>query len=259
MISLSNLIKAEFAKSDHDKKVIRNRSLSFVQTTEVPKTHQEDLSTFYQKAEKILDDARKTANGIIAEAHQEYENQVMVISEQKQNWESEKLQLMEEARTSGYNDGLLIGKQEGFEEYSQQIYFAKDIVEKASHEASEYIDASERTILQLSIQIAEQIIAHTLDENEEIYLNIVKKVLKETKEHHHLHLYVHPLKYEFVLEHKDELLGMMNREKNLLISPDEELAENACILESSFGRIDASIDSQLAVLKEKLLNLLEEE
>lgn len=259
MISLSNLIKAEFTKSDQDKIIIHNRTLTLIKTMDEREKQPADLSTYNQEAEKIIEDAKRMAEELLNNAKQEYENQLAAIDELRQNWENEKLQLMEEAKDLGYKAGFEAGKQQGHDEYQEQLVFAKELIEKARIEASEYIEASERTILQLAIQVAEQIIVSKLDENEEAFLNIVKKVLQEAKEHYHLYLYIHPSKYDLIIIHKDELVRMMNREKNLLIYPDDQLAENACILESSFGRIDASIDSQLAVLKEKLLNLLEEE
>ena len=43
------------------------------------------------------------------------------------------------------------------------------------------------------------------------------------------------------------------------IFPDDDLKETDCIIESTFGRIDASVDSQLHELKLKLLQILEGE
>lgn len=55
------------------------------------------------------------------------------------------------------------------------------------------------------------------------------------------------------------MIALFPKELDFYIYPDEELSEMDCIIESANGRIDASIDSQLEEIKNKLIELLESE
>jgi flagellar assembly protein FliH len=68
---------------------------------------------------------------------------------------------------------------------------------------------------------------------------------------------VNPSRYSFLLSRKDELIALFPREVDFYIYPDEDLLEEACLIESANGRIDASVDSQLDEIKNKLIDLLE--
>ena len=67
------------------------------------------------------------------------------------------------------------------------------------------------------------------------------------------------LHYEELLSKKEELMTIFSNVVNLFIYPDSDLSEDSCLIESSSGRIDASIDTQLSEIKVKLTELLESE
>lgn len=259
MILLSNLIKAKYTNEDSSKKTIQYRTLTLLHSFDHKTQETPDMLEIHHQADEIIAKAKRDAETMLLKAKEESQKQLLKIEEAKQLWEIEKEQLIEETKKTGYEAGIQAGKQDGYLQYSEQLNLAKEIVMKAKNEANEYIEASEKTVLQLALKVAEQILKTKLEETPEQFLSLIKHVLKDAKEYHQIQLFVHPSKYELVSRNKDELLAMCNREKNMLIYPDDELSETSCVLESSFGRIDASIDSQLSELKSKLLDLLEEE
>ncbi len=58
---------------------------------------------------------------------------------------------------------------------------------------------------------------------------------------------------------KQEIEQTIGNQASLSIFPNKELAKYSCIIETPFGQIDASIDTQLTELKTKLIDLLEED
>ena len=81
---------------------------------------------------------------------------------------------------------------------------------------------------------------------------LVKRALKEAKDSHDVQLHVNPNYYEYLLSQKEELLAVFLHETNLFIFPDEELPENRCVIESALVGLDASVDTQLSEIKQKL-------
>lgn len=258
MILLSRIIKSpwieQVAKDNKTIKIIPflTERLNEEVVVDVP-VNQVDVDVIYQKAndeaELIKSNARKQAEEI-----------KLGIENERDHWhEVERRRLEEEAKELGYNEGYSVGMEQGFAQVHDQIEQAKKIVLQSKEDYKSFLDSSEKTILELSVQIAEKIINHQVQASEETFLNVVKKAIKEARDHQEVQLRVHPKEYENLLIHKDELQGIFPKETNLYIFPDDELSETSCIIESTSGRIDASIDSQLQEIKNKLLELLEGE
>jgi flagellar assembly protein FliH len=169
------------------------------------------------------------------------------------------MQLIEEAKQHGYNIGLEEGRNIGYQEYREHIQMANDVIELSKHDYQSYLDSAERTILDLAIKVAEKIMNSTIEQDETHFLNIVKKVLQEGRGGKEIQLHVHPVHYPYVLSEKEELLSLFPIRPDLFIFPNTQIPENGCVIETNSGRIDATIDTQLKMLKQKLLDLLESE
>ena len=53
-------------------------------------------------------------------------------------------------------------------------------------------------------------------------------------------------------------MSLFPRETEFYIYPDDELENDGCVIESSNGRLEASVDEQLEQIRIKLLEILEE-
>ncbi|MCA1040773.1 flagellar assembly protein FliH [Bacillus infantis] len=254
MISLSRLIKSHWAQpSELQKKVISIKQLN----QDLPAAEMQEEAPFNQQL--LIDEARREAEAIIQQANEESRQLLEHIEQERIRFEQEKEEARESARHEGFQEGLAEGRQSGFMEFSETIGFAKDIVETSKADYQKTIESSEGTILDIGIKVAERILSGVLEEDSSKFLPVVKRALKESREYREVQLHVHPSRYSFLLEHKDELLALYPRETNLYIYPDEELKEDSCFIESPGGRINAGVDSQLEVMKRKLIELLESE
>ncbi|MFD1735814.1 flagellar assembly protein FliH [Bacillus salitolerans] len=255
---MSRLIKSHNIKPQHEeKKVIHLQSLLSMEELEVisPKIEADQLK---EEAQHILEDARKQAETLIKEAEEQLRKAQLDIQHLKDQWENEKLELTERTTNEAFSEGYQKGESEAKAHFSLMLEQVESIVNQAKNDYHMQVEKSEETILRIGLKVAEKIIHVQLDEHRSDFMQVVKQAIKEVKDHSDINIIVHPSVYEIVLAQKDELQAIYNREKNLFIYPDEDLKETDCIIESSFGRIDASIDSQLSELKIKLFELLEE-
>jgi flagellar assembly protein FliH len=261
MILLSRLIKSHFSHPQHEeKKVIQLQPLSFRKFEQEEQESSEAVALrMKQEAEGILQRAKFQAEQIMNDAQISLNQTQQLIEQLKQDFEAEKQALSELAREQGFQEGLILGKEEGNKQFLGLIDEAASIVEKTKSDYLSQVEKSEETILKLGIKVAEKILHVHLKEKKEDFIHLVKHAIKEVKDYADVTIIVHPYMYELVASQKDELQALFNNDKNLYIYPDSELQETCCMIESSFGRIDVSIDSQLAELKIKLLELLEEE
>jgi flagellar assembly protein FliH len=261
MILLSRLIKSHFSNPQHEeKKVIQLQALTFNKMDQESQESPEAVALKIKaEADLVLQKARVTEEKMMSEAQMNLKQTQKNIEQLKVDWEAEKEVLIETVRQQAFQEGLKLGMEEGSKHFSELISEAKTIIEKTKTDYISQVEQSEETILKLGLKIAGKILHVQLAEKQENFLQIVKHAIKEVKDYADINIVVHPHMYELVSSQKDELKAMFNNDKNLYIYPDEEIQETSCIIESSFGRIDASVDSQLAELKVKLLELLEEE
>lgn len=252
---MSNIIKSQWAPS------IKNQQKIITIKTLKPRFIEESPQDFVNAAEeqkKIISQAFLDSERIIQEAKSQAELIHTGIRQEKEAWEQEKAVLTEKAKKEGFSKGLMEGKDQGYKEYHQTLQFAKEVVNNARKDYQHQVESSEKTILQIGIKVAEKILGEKL-ENEEGFLMVVKRALKEAREYHDVELHVNPAQYEIILSRKEELKAIFPFERDLYIYPNEELTENSCLIESANGRIDASVDSQLEELKRKLFEFLESE
>ncbi|HHW38879.1 MAG TPA: flagellar assembly protein FliH [Bacillales bacterium] len=266
---MSKVIKSPYTQTeDGNKRVIKLKPFTgelpyFADRYNESEETQEktiDLRQVEAEAEEIIRNAEKEAILILRDAENKLQEIIHQVEVEKQNWNSEKEHWIETAKQDGYADGLEVGRQDGVHEFKTLIDTAKDNVILSKQDYLKNVEQSEATILHLGLKAAEKIIGFTLELNEDVFLNLVKQVIKEVKDHQDILIHVHPKYYGLLISQKEEIKAYFNNPTTqIYVFPDDELRETDCIIESSFGRIDASIDSQLNELKLKLLQILEGE
>ncbi|RKL68993.1 flagellar assembly protein FliH [Salipaludibacillus neizhouensis] len=197
------------------------------------------------------------------------EQQKNDLEREKEDWLQEKKQqqiLMDEtadfkanqAAEEGYNQGYSDAIEQVKKEYSAHIKQAENTVTVAKDDYLKKIESSEPIMLDLAITIAKKVIGETLADNEKSWLELLKKAVLEVREQEEVKLYVHPKWFELTLFHKNELQEIALHSRELLIYPDEYLQENGCIIETPYGQMDVSLDSQLLEIKKSLFEKLRE-
>ena len=176
----------------------------------------------------------------------------------KDNWFEEKQQLVEQAKVEGYQVGFEQGKAESMTVYRESIEQANHIVDLVKMDYQKTLEKTEDVIIQLAIHTAEKILEEKLNEQPNLFIHIVKAALKEIKNQSVISIYLHPVNYEIVFEQKAELKRILENDTKLSIYINEELAENACIIEHPFGQIDATVDTQLEQIRSALNEMVME-
>ncbi|MEH7882774.1 flagellar assembly protein FliH [Bacillus sp. JJ1609] len=254
---MSRFIKSHFTvPADAEKKVI---SIRMMETT-IPNEETKPVFT-HTEAERtqILREAELEAEKILAQALEEARLIKEQVMHEQQIWEQEKESLAEDARAIGYERGREEGNTRGYDECRQLIQTAQEVVEASRQDYYSHIESAEKVILDLGMKVAGKILGKKISENEEEFIYLVKRALKNARDYKDIQLHIHPNHYQYLLGQKEELIALFPKEVDFYIFPDEELAEDSCIIESENGRIDACVDSQLEEIKQKLFEMLESE
>lgn len=257
MTSLSNIFRSSRTVSkDGNVKEITIRNLNM---PEYASRTEETLSreVFFLERDKMLKEARMTIEIEKANLEQLRQTALDDIRDMHSSWEKEKVQLQQAAYDEGFQVGYEEGRNKALAEMSDAVRIANEVTEHSKVNAIKYIEGQERVILELAMRTAERILGSVLDENDDTFITMVKRGLKEARESKEIKLYISMEDYENVSANRTELAAVFPPDIPFLIFANEDFEKSECMIETNQGRIVVSVDDQLIELKEKLVELME--
>ena len=157
----------------------------------------------------------------------------------------EAVSIKEAAAKEGYQDGLMQAKED-----IQEVKNAITEFLTAKQEVFDYIAPD---ILEISVDIAKKIIKKELQQDPNIILENISEILKGlSKEETKITLRVNPAQVSLLKQEIPEVLNSAGLDAKILIVPDETVMEGGCMVTTTNGVIDATIEAQLAVISEAL-------
>lgn len=153
--------------------------------------------------------------------------------------------IREAAAKEGYQDGLREAKAD-----IERIRDSIDVFFNAKQEVYESIAPD---VLEISLDIAKKIIKKEMHENPEILLENIKDILSGlSKEETKIMLKVNPTQVAMLKQEVPEAVSAAGLEAKVIIIPDENIMEGGCMMTTTNGVTDATIESQLAIISEVL-------
>ena len=268
MISLSNLIKSSHVISIEDLKrlewVKQQHYAAMHQETagneEVASTPDEQTVTLKNQ---ILQDAESFAEERVRQASEEAAQQLRDAETQIAGWwqerRSQDLELTESARQAGYEQGYAEGYSQAEEEvrlqWEARMQEPKLLLEQAYIMKEQIIQEAEPFLVELSTAIAEKVIAKEVEASPLLAIELAQKSLSRRREQGVIALCVSPSQLTFVQAAREELSLAIDSQAELQILPDATVRDHGCVIRSSFGSIDARIDTQLEEIKRELIQI----
>ncbi|MCP3739092.1 flagellar assembly protein FliH [Rossellomorea sp. BNER] len=217
----------------------------------------QSIENIEQIKSEIILQARKDADELIKEATSMKESMIQELDRERERNEKENERLAHLAKEEGYFQGLREGQQKGFQEMTEMISQAKEIVKSTQTEFQQHLEKSEKVIVEIGIKVAEKIIGEILEEQPEAFLSVVKRGLKEVRDLPHVQIHIHPSQFSLFDSHREDLEAIFPSTIQLYLYPNEDLQEMDCFIESNHGRVMVGINEQLTEIKSKLMELLE--
>ena len=153
--------------------------------------------------------------------------------------------IKEAAAKEGYQEGLLQAKADIEDVKNAITSFAG-----AKQAVFEYIAPD---ILEISVEIAQKIIKKELQQDPTIILDNIMEILKGlSKEETKITLRVNPSQVSLLKSEIPNVMSNVGLDAKVLIVPDDAIMEGGCMVITTNGVIDATIETQLAVISEAL-------
>ncbi|MEI7027334.1 flagellar assembly protein FliH [Paenibacillus sp. y28] len=263
---MSNVIKSNYYQVLGDSKEILVKQLQMKNeaveedVSELKRAIEEELKEAKKTKEEMLRDAEALAEETVRSAFDEAQQMKLQAQEEIEAWWNEKRELdeqtQEHARLSGYEQGYQEGEEQARQEvlasYQTMLDEAKQIVEQAALTKQQVIQESEPFLIELSCSIAEKVIGHQLSIEKGWIIELVQRTLQRRREQGIITLCVAPSNYSFIQNARDELQLSIDSQAELQIIPDATVRDFGCVVRSSFGSIDARVDTQLNEIKKAL-------
>lgn len=259
---MSRIIRSTLATQSEEKEIIIQPFHHFQpdnvedikQYEEEPITTREEILA---ERDQLLADARQQLEIERQQFEQFRTEQLQVIEELKLMWEEEKLALQQQAYEEGFAQGYEEGIQKANADMQQALQIANETMEQAKENAQAYIESQEAVILELALTAAERILNTALERDEEAFVSIIKRGLKEAREMKEIKIYVSPEYHGVVTKNRDELAEMFPTDIPFMIFVNEDLANTESYIETNHGRVVVSMDTQLNELRLKLREILD--
>ncbi|MFB4162665.1 flagellar assembly protein FliH [Alteribacillus sp. JSM 102045] len=220
----------------------------------VEEVRQHELEEQTEKAKE----EKKAAEKLKEQAERELEQARKQISDEEEESKQRIEQAFSEARDNGYKEGFAQGVKDGNASLEAAVEEVQYIITSAKEEYKNYLEKAEPVILELALAVANRVIYKSLNDEDGTWLEIVKNAVQEVKEHEEIAIHVPVSRYEETNQLRQEIENLLTHSEDLLLLPDSQLEDGQCIIETSYGRVDASLDSQLQELKTKLQERLKE-
>lgn len=108
-------------------------------------------------------------------------------------------------------------------------------------------------ILEISVDIARKIIKKEVEQDPQVILNSIVDVMRTlSKEEPRITVKLNPLQVDLVKTELPEYISSMGIDAKITVIGDDLIEEGGCILNTNNGIVDASIDTQLEIIKEAL-------
>ena len=145
------------------------------------------------------------------------------------------------------------GYQEGLEQAKADIQEVRNAITAFLGAKQQVFDYIAPDILEISVEIAQKIIKKELQQDPNVILDNILALLKGlSKDETKITLRVNPAQVSLLKTEVPSLLEETGLDAKILVVPDDSIMEGGCVVTTTNGVIDATIETQLAVISEAL-------
>lgn len=190
-----------------------------------------------QNPDELLENARIKANSILAEANEEAAN------------------IREKAADDGYKEGFDKGMADSLVQYEQKV---AELDAKLAANEQEYRDllaSIEPKMVEVITQVYAKVFSMGFYHNQDVLVALISKALLNADTEEKIIIHVSNEDYEDVMAAKDRLFSAASFSVEPQIRPRDSLSSGQAKVETPYGIMDCSIDTELKELEQTLMLL----
>jgi flagellar assembly protein FliH len=223
---------------------------------EAKKITEEADQAAFKVMQKNSVDARKIKEEAQSEAQSIVEDAARTAEEKVREAELKAAAIIEESKSKAYDEGKTEGFKKGEEEVERLIERLHVIINAAIDKRKVIVENTERQLVDLVMLIARKVVKVISEAERKVVLENIKEALKKVRSETEITIRVNTVDLELTTKNKKRFISLMENLEHITVEEDNRVDPGGCIIETSFGDIDARISTQLSVLEEKIRELV---
>lgn len=159
---------------------------------------------------------------------------------------------------AAYEKGFMAGEKDGFELGRQkaEVVFngVAGILEALSSFKEGLYKECEKEVVELCLAIARKAVQIDVERSGGAVMGSVREALKAVVAAGEIVVKINPKDAATLNQHKPELAGYGDGVKGVTIEVDDAISKGGCVIETNYGEVDATIDTIMGDIEERLKN-----
>jgi flagellar assembly protein FliH len=158
-----------------------------------------------------------------------------------------------EARDEGYETGYAEGRAAAEREVADLLAFAEGAVREVAETRQQMLDDAEPALVRLAVQVAEKVLQAKLELEPERVADVLRGALRKAYVRNRLTVVCNPDDIALIEAATPSLHEAVGTLGSLELVGDRRIRRGGVIVRTDAGDVDATLDSQLARLREVML------
>lgn len=167
---------------------------------------------------------------------------------------------IEAIERDAYERGFKAGERAGFDFGKQKAEALFSGLSKVLEELSNFKDSlhkpCEKEVLELCLAISKKVVQRELELKEDSVLASVRAGLKAIAGAGEISIKVNSKDLEVLHSNKGDLVKFGNGVKGVILESDDAVSKGGCVITTNYGEVDATIETLMAEIDERLRNAL---
>ncbi len=146
----------------------------------------------------------------------------------------------EKGFAQGEKDGLELG-QKRIDTVVQQV---RNILLEMENQRESLYRVYEKEMLQLALAISRKILHHECQVNEDVITATLREVAKHIVDQRKILLRLNPADAQYIQSHPDKAVPVKKGRQGVELLKDPSITRGGCVVETAFGGIDATMETQ---------------
>ena len=240
----------------------KNKMAQYAERARVAEGQAEEiLRKAEEQAAILIQDGRQQADNFLNTQEEEWKAKTEAWEQEvlnKQNEIDQKLSEAEKRESEGYETGQTsgydAGYKEGLDKFQSMLTSLDDVIDNIRAQEKSIYEANLNHMKDFMKVYIEKVIGQLSASSTDAVFHNIQTALLEVHRANHIKVVVSSHDFEAINAVRDQFDGLFSPVKRVELLEDKNMSVGGCLLETELGNVDATIDSQMALLWLELTN-----
>ncbi len=157
-----------------------------------------------------------------------------------------------EGYDKGYKEGHDKGSEDGLKEATSLMESLIEAVDSLKNVRRSFYEKSEKEMVDLVSRTVAEIVYRETSEGGDIIADVIRNAVKDLHTKQFIKIRLNPVDMEIAQKLEDELIKSIDEVEGVEMKEDPAVSPGGCIIESNIGELDATVETRLKAMHEKI-------